>query len=174
MQSRLWIAVCGVSLAGACTRVDGECWLRSEDGAGDGVGGGPLVPGGGGFGDVPPTPQDANDPPPPPECLQAPQGACYQKCLKVYETNFAKCGTIEDAVQRQFCQMAAYTAYRTCANGCRQKETSCTDMFVTCQEKGMPCTRQTIWGTTLCAACRDDCQADVPYRTSECHTCGFY
>lgn len=47
-----------------CQEVGGECWPVSEDGQGEGVGGGPILPGAGGFGDVPPEPQDATDSPP--------------------------------------------------------------------------------------------------------------
>ncbi|MEZ4308352.1 MAG: hypothetical protein R3F14_09950 [Polyangiaceae bacterium] len=47
-----------------CQEIDGECWLVSEDGPGAGVGGGPIVPGSGGYGDVPPAPQSTGDSPP--------------------------------------------------------------------------------------------------------------
>lgn len=43
-----------------CQDVDGECWPVSEDGQGAGAGGGPIVPGTGGYGNVPPEPQDAD------------------------------------------------------------------------------------------------------------------
>jgi hypothetical protein len=48
-----------------CQVMAGECWPVSEDGEGQGAGGGPLVPGSGGFGDVPPEPQATGDSPPP-------------------------------------------------------------------------------------------------------------
>ncbi len=128
MKDRLWIAVLVVSFCGACTWVDGECWLRSEDGAGSGQGGGSIIPGGGGFGDEPsPTPQDANGPPPPPECLHVPDGACFQNCLKVYADNSAECDKVESESQRNVCLAAAYTAYRTCWGGCQQKKNDCLD-----------------------------------------------
>lgn len=50
----------------ACNYTEGQCYRREDiEGSGtDGVGGGPIVPGWGGFGDAPPEPQDATDPPP--------------------------------------------------------------------------------------------------------------
>jgi hypothetical protein len=49
---------------------------------------------------------------------------------------------------------------------------TCTDMFVTCQGKGMPCTRVINWGATLCRICQVSCIAKTTYR-SECYSCGF-
>lgn len=62
----LWALALATSFSNACNYDEGQCWLRSEDdGQGAGVGGGPIGPvGAGGFGDVPPEPQDATDPPP--------------------------------------------------------------------------------------------------------------
>lgn len=128
MDRRAWIAALSLSFLGACNWVDGACWLKSEDGAGSGVGGGPIAPVGGGFGDAPDsTPQAAGDPPPPPECLQVPQGACNQKCLSDYETAAAKCGEIESESQRTICQSSAYTAYKTCRSTCQQQQNDCLD-----------------------------------------------
>lgn len=68
MRKLLWITTIALSLSAACSYTEGECWLRSEDSGQDGSGGGPLLPGGpGGYGDVPPEPQDVNDSAPP-EC----------------------------------------------------------------------------------------------------------
>ena len=49
----------GVGVFG-CQVVE-ECWPLSEDGQGAGAGGGPIVPGAGGYGDVPPGPQATTD-----------------------------------------------------------------------------------------------------------------
>jgi hypothetical protein len=49
---------------------------------------------------------------------------------------------------------------------------TCTDMFVTCQNKGMPCTRVINWGATLCRICQVSCIAKAAYRP-ECYSCGF-
>ena len=58
----------------ACNYDEGQCWLRSEDDVG-GVGGGPIISSGaGGFGDVPPEPQDASDAPP--DCTLAAEVRC--------------------------------------------------------------------------------------------------
>lgn len=122
MDRRSWIAGLFCSLLGACTWVDGECWLKSDDDKGSGAGGGPIVPGGGGFGDAPdPTPQAAGDPPPPPECVHAPSDACNQKCLTTYANNADKCDDIADEAQRKTCQVSAYTAYMACRNACDQQ-----------------------------------------------------
>lgn len=58
-----WALAAAVPVWAACSRDVGECWLPGEDGQGA-VGGGPIIPAGaGGFGDVPPEPQTADDPP---------------------------------------------------------------------------------------------------------------
>lgn len=57
-------AACAVFglLVAACNYTDGTCYPRGEGGgATDGAGGGVIVPGTGGFGDVPPKPQGAGD-----------------------------------------------------------------------------------------------------------------
>lgn len=123
MDRRAWIAGLSLSLLGACNWVDGACWLKSEDNAGSGAGGAPIAPVGGGFGDAPdPTAQAAGDPPPPPECLQVPQGACFQKCLSDYEAAAGECGKIANDSQRSLCQQSAYTAYKTCRSACEQQQ----------------------------------------------------
>ena len=50
----------------ACNYTDGQCYRREDiEGTGsDGAGGGTIVPGWGGYGDVPPEPQDTTDPQP--------------------------------------------------------------------------------------------------------------
>lgn len=58
-RPKLAFVVCG--LVAACNYDTGECYPRNQAGAG--VGGGIITPAGaGGFGDVPPEPQDATDP----------------------------------------------------------------------------------------------------------------
>lgn len=55
---RVSVLICG--FVAACNYDTGECYLRDEGGQGSG---GVIVPtGAGGFGDVPPEPQDAADP----------------------------------------------------------------------------------------------------------------
>lgn len=60
------LTIAGLAAAAACNYTDGQCYPRGEvPGGGAGGQGGVIVPGGpGGFGDVPPDPQDADDPPP--------------------------------------------------------------------------------------------------------------
>ncbi len=57
-------------------------------------------------------------------------------------------------------------------DGCTPSR-SCTDMFVACQDKGKPCTREIEWKKTLCEYCRDDCYHKRPYGRAECYKCGF-
>lgn len=58
-MKKLAVLVCG--LVAACNWDTGECYPRDQAGAG--VGGNIITPAGaGGFGDVPPEPQDATDP----------------------------------------------------------------------------------------------------------------
>lgn len=66
------IALLFVGFVTACNYDTGECYLRSE--GGDGVGGSIITPGTGGFGDVPPEPQDASDLPP--ECELSKEVRC--------------------------------------------------------------------------------------------------
>lgn len=66
MKLHVIIPVILSSLLGACTYTDGQCWLRSEDPGGPGVGGGVVGPPVGGFGDdVSATPQDTSGGVPP-------------------------------------------------------------------------------------------------------------
>ena len=133
MDRRAWIAGLSLSFLGACNWVDGACWLKKDDNAGSGAGGSPIVPSGGSFGDAPgPKPQGAGDPqpgdpPPPPECLQVPQGKCYEKCLSDYTDTSEKCGKIESESQRLVCQESAYQAYKVCRAACLKAENDCLD-----------------------------------------------
>lgn len=128
---------------------------------GDGVGGGWAAP--------PRQPQDA----PPPDCLSVPQTPCEEKCLSDYKTAAGTCGNIENEAQRNTCRDTAYASYKTCRANCQLATKSCTDMYEACQDKGKPCTREIDPGKTLCAFCLDDCQANRPYKYSECRSCGF-
>lgn len=64
----LFAAVLAVFGLISCTEMDGQCWYKDEDGAGSGAGGQPILPGQGGYGDMPPRPQTAGDSRPPPDC----------------------------------------------------------------------------------------------------------
>ncbi len=91
MKLRTWI-LAGFALAFAgCTEVDGQCWRRSDDVPGSGVGGGPIGPGWGGYGDVDPQPQDAADQPPP-GCLST---GLYSPSLFKFVTIVADNGVSE-------------------------------------------------------------------------------
>lgn len=70
MKKSAWIVSALVGVVGifGCQEISGDCWPVSEDGQGAGVGGGPLIPGSGGFGNVPPEPQDDTEEPPPAGC----------------------------------------------------------------------------------------------------------
>ncbi|MEZ4298441.1 MAG: hypothetical protein R3B70_26050 [Polyangiaceae bacterium] len=114
----------------ACQEV-GECWYETEGGQGAGVGGGPIGPGAGGFGEAPPEPQSADEPLPP-DCLIVPQGACFEKCLSDYEDAAAVCGKMEDETKRRACQDAAYATYKSCRGTCQNVYNACKDK---CDEK---------------------------------------
>jgi hypothetical protein len=177
-MKRFWFFVCAsVILALGCGEmVPGTCYENPAGGAG---GGGPSpttnVAATSGTGDFPADPerepQDSTDPPA--SCM-VPPGPCEAKCLDAYEQDAIKCGKIDDAAQRRTCQDAAHERYKKCREPCEQGAArSCTDMFDACWDKGWPCTRQIEWKKTLCAICRDDCQAKRPYHYSECYLCGF-
>ena len=94
--------------------------------------------------------------------------------LDVYEQDAIKCGKLTDPTQYNACHDTAFKKYWTCHENCEQGAAlSCTDMFVACKDKGWPCTKQIDKKKTLCAFCLDDCNADRPYKFSQCYTCGF-
>lgn len=66
MKGLPWVAVAAILGLTACNYTEGPCYRREDiEGSGpNGVGGGPIVPGWGGYGDVPPDPQDNTDPKP--------------------------------------------------------------------------------------------------------------
>lgn len=188
MMKRTWMAVVVVPLAlgwSACTTSDGECWLKNEDGAGPGVGGGPIVPGQGGYGDVAPEPQGAPNPADPCsaesfECaVNWPKTCDAQGTNCVPTTTVYRCACASFADAKISCENALGVGKPSGPLSCgpckavTTADKTCTDMFEACQDKGMPCTRETSWGSTLCADCRVDCQAKKPYHTSECYQCGF-
>jgi len=109
----------------SCNYDDGACYPRDQ--GGNGVGGGVIVAAGaGGFGDVPPDPQDATDPIPP-ECLDATESPCVNKCLADYVDEAAKCGKIENETERRACQDVAYLGYKSCGLNCTKKQNDCLD-----------------------------------------------
>ena len=149
MKRALWIVGLTLSLVSSCNWDEGQCWSRSEEDGQVGAGGGPIVPGGGGYGDAPvPKPLAAGDSPPLPECLQVPPGACYQMCLASYGAATTQCNRIEDEAQRKVCQTSAYTAYMACWNGCKQAED--------CKKCKLQCDAE-----------HDKCHAKC--KTSDCH-----
>lgn len=104
-----------------CQVMAGECWPVSEDGQGAGVGGGPFVPGSGGFGSVPPEPQAAEGPPPP-ECNRVNDGPCIERCHGNYEDAAVSCAKITDEAERKLCDSTAHSRYTSCRASCTQKE----------------------------------------------------
>ena len=174
MKSQRWIAVIAIlpSFA-ACNRTVGECWLRGEGDESGGVGSGPVIVSGGtgDSGDTPPDPRSATLPEA--DCNSATQSLCTEKCLSGYETAATACGQISDDAQRKTCQDGAYAGYKTCKQNCQKASKTCTDMYVACMDKGMPCTRHIDPGYSLCTYCRDDCDANRPYKYNECYKCGF-
>lgn len=85
----LWIAAIAIACLTACNYTEGQCWIQDEDNGGMGAGGGPIVPyGGGGYGNVPPEPQDADDPPP----LECNSIGSYSASLFKFTTTLADDG----------------------------------------------------------------------------------
>jgi hypothetical protein len=162
-------------LVNGCNTVSpDECWLNTSGG----FGGSGTIPIGAGVGA---TSGDFLDPPPlrpldyseePNPCIMPPT-PCHAKCLAAYEVAGIACGKIKDEAQRTTCAEAAYASYKSCHKNCQQMSRTCTDMYVACMDKGMPCTRDIDTGYSLCTFCRDDCQAKRPYKYSECYQCGF-
>ena len=170
-----WIsALALVVLATSCTTVDpSECFPNTSGGFG-GSTELPIAAGvgatTGGFGAPPPRrPLDYGDPPNP--CIMPPT-PCIGKCLDAYEGAAGQCGFIASEVQRRACQDAAHANYKICEAACIASG-RCLDMFVACQDKGLPCTRVIEGSLTLCGVCRRDCQNNQPYTFSECYKCAF-
>ena len=76
MKRLLWISAITISLLTGCNYDEGQCWSRSEEDGQTGAGGGPIVPGGGGFGDAPPEPEPQAADPTPPDCPAASEVRC--------------------------------------------------------------------------------------------------
>ena len=166
----------GILWMGCNTVSPDECWLNTSGG----FGGSGTIPIGAGVGattggdplEPPRSPLDNKGDAPNP-CIM-PSNPCDQKCLDAYEVAALACGKIiKDDAQYKTCAEGAYAAYKSCHGNCLQMSKTCTDMFVACQARGMPCTRHIDHGYSLCTYCRDDCDADRPYKYSECYKCGF-
>jgi hypothetical protein len=160
-RSVLWALAIAILLLTACNYDEGQCWLRSEDDGQGGVAGGPIVPtGAGGFGDVPPKPQDATDPPPP-DCNIVADSPCNEKCLADYVEEAAKCGKMENEAQRKTCQDGAYAVYKGCRQNCQQSDNekckkACEKVYNNCMDKCKD------------GKCRDECFNDYVECLREC------
>jgi hypothetical protein len=163
----------GILWIGCNTVSPDECWINTSGG----FGGSGTIPIGAGVGatsgdhlDPPRGPLDNSDAPNP--CIM-PSNPCDQKCLDAYEVAAIACGKVENEAQRKTCAEGAYAVYKSCHGNCLQMSKTCTDMYEACQDRGMPCTRHIGRGNSLCALCREDCQANDPYQFNECYKCGF-
>lgn len=186
-MNKRW-AVVLVALPG-CIRDAGECWVRGEDSGG--VGGGVIVgAGAGGFGDVPPEPQ--NEPASADPCVQTaecevtwkPQAAA---CQAADPGPGATCKTIYRGQHRSLqeakaaCERAMGVGTSSNVESCdpcywvesTDRKKACVRMFDACQDKGPPCDKQVDSGKTLCAFCLDDCIGKREYKYSDCYQCGF-
>lgn len=89
----------------ACNYTEGSCWIDGEDSGGVGAGGGPIGPGWGGYGDVPPEPlsEDENTV----EC--APQGKWSKipECDLQYEQDTSYCYRFHKAQEAAKCRAVA-------------------------------------------------------------------
>ena len=175
-QVSFFVCTCVILALGCGEMVPGTCYENPTGGAGGGgpipsTSGGPTSGTGDFLVDPEKRPQDYADPPA--SCM-VPPGPCEKKCLDVYEQDAIKCGKLTDPTQYNACHDTAFKKYWTCHENCEQGAAlSCTDMFVACKDKGWPCTKQIDKKKTLCAFCLDDCNADRPYKFSQCYTCGF-
>ncbi len=167
-MNRFAVLACG--FVAACNYDTGECYLR--DGRGAGAGGGIVTPGSGGFGDVPPEPQGAEDPTPP-ECKIATQSPCYEKCQADYEAAATACTKIVDAAQKRSCDEGAYAAYKSCRGTCQQTaNTDCDDKYQDCVDNGPTKCLKKSAGKTVCYRCWERCNAgDGP--SAGCRDCKF-
>jgi hypothetical protein len=164
----------GILWIGCNTVSPDECWINTSGG----FGGSGTIPIGAGVGATsgdflsspPRGPLDHGEAPNP--CIEPPS-PCNEKCLANYEGAAIACGKIENEAQRKACADGAYAAYKSCHENCQQMSRTCTDMYVACMDKGIPCTRHIEWKKSLCAICQNDCQANRPYKYSECYKCGF-
>lgn len=172
-RSLLWVAAIAISGFTACNYTEGECHPRGQGGGSAGVGGGVIVPAGaGGFGEVPPKPQDATDPPPP-DCNIATQSPCNEKCLADYEAAAAECGKIENDSLRTTCQDGALASYEICRDNCQQvANQECDDKYQDCVDNGPSSCLDQEGGKTQCNRCWERCNAgDSP--SAKCRNCRF-
>ncbi len=151
MRRLLWVGTGIISVLTACNYDEGECWRRDENGN-VGVGGSIVPTGAGGFGDVPPQPQDATDPPP--DCLTANSGPCNEKCLKNYEAAGEKCSDITEDAQRKTCQDSAYATYKNCRESCT-KQADCKELCKSLCDQ-------------IHDGCHESCNKNDP--TASCHS----
>lgn len=122
MRSWKCLVAIAVSCLPACAQMEGQCWIddRGNPG-GPGAGGGPIVPGGGGYGDEPaPAPQNGSDGRLYFNCNA--HGPCENKCLDDFVAAADACAKIQDEGQRKACQYAVYVQYMTCWQTCKQLE----------------------------------------------------
>ena len=177
---RLFTGLCAAPplllLGLACNTVSpDQCWPNTSGGLGGSepipIGAGVGATTGGDYLTPPRRPLDSGDEPNPCMVQESP---CVQKCNDDYETAAIACGKITDAAQSHACSEAARQVYKSCVASCRQMSKTCTDMYVACKDiKRMPCNRDIDSGYSICAHCRDDCQANRPYKFSDCYKCGF-
>jgi len=134
-RDRFWILIGFFGVVSACSYTEGQCFPEGEGGNNAGVGGGTISPNGsGGFGNVPPKPQDASGPMPP-DCMMVPNDPCHQKCLSDYEEQAVKCAQIHEESVRRLCQEAAYQTYKSCKDACQSAHNDCYDKCDAIAEK---------------------------------------
>lgn len=157
-----------------CNYTEGQCYPRGEGGGAIAAGvGGSLFPGGaGGFGDVPPAPQETSGPMPP-DCNVVPATPCHQKCLTDYEAAASKCTPAQGEDQQKACRDAAYAEYKGCKDMCQQTANpSCDDKYQDCVNNGPAKCLKKSAGKTVCYRCWERCNAgDSP--SGECSDCRF-
>jgi len=142
MRRMLRIAGVAICVLTACNYTEGQCWIDGESAGSVGAGGGPLVPGWGGFGDVPPEPQGAGDPPPP-DCNIVKDTPCKEKCLADYVAAAEKCTELKDnEAQKRTCDEAAFARYSSCRDDCVKQENDCKKCKLDCDAEHDECHAQ--------------------------------
>ena len=122
MKTQVWAAVfVGLAFLG-CQEIDGECWPVTEDGQGTGAGGGPLLPGSGGYG-VSPEPQASGDSLPPGcDSHVFDLEACKRKCDRKAAAAHKKCGKMPPGPERAKCRQVAEEQRGYCYGDCERKK----------------------------------------------------
>lgn len=157
-----------MSVLTACNYTEGQCWIDGEGAGSVGAGGGPLVPGWGGFGEVPPEPQGVGDPLPP-DCNIVKDTPCKEKCLADYVAAAEKCTELKDnEAQKRTCDEAAFARYASCREECVKQENDCLEHCKQLCDQIMDKCKEDCKNDPNPSACRSRCMDDYGKCLKEC------